>query len=119
MKLTGCCTCCNKEVYEIRQKYASDHVYAGQPMKVGKPFDARQYEMLLSDGSTMTVTYCSDCKPDLARDWHTILEAWGRELNDEHRSHLGLPPASQEAKNWFYAMTDEFPLAILGSKYAH
>ena len=116
MKLLGCCTNCNKEVYEILERYPSDHVLAKEPRKVGKPIDAIRHEILLSDGSQMTLTYCKDCTPDMIRDWKTIMNAWERELSDEYRVAIGAQPASEKTKQWLKTMTNVLPLAVLGSK---
>jgi len=120
MKKLGCCTSCGKEVYEILQRYASDHPYAREPRKVGKPIDAVKKTFLLTDGSTMDLTYCPDCTVNFSKDWRAVLDAWAREITDEYRLNVGLSVIEDKTKHneWFKTMLKTLPIAVLGEKRA-
>lgn len=120
MKKLGCCTSCGKEVYEILRRYPSDHPYAKEPTQVGKPIDAVKKTLLLTDGSTMELTYCPDCEVNFSKDWRTVLDAWARDMSDEYRSNIGVEPIKDIAKymQWFDKILMTLPIAVIGEKRA-
>lgn len=120
MKKLGCCTACGREVYEIVRRFPSDHAYAKEPIEVGKPIDAVIKTLLLTDGSTMDLTYCPDCDVNFSRDWRTVLDAWAREMSDEYRKNLGLNVIEDKEPylSWFRTMLGNLPIAVIGERHA-
>lgn len=120
MKKIGCCTSCDKEVYEITRRFPSGHPYEREPIEIGKPIDAVTRTLLMTDGSTMDLTYCPSCETNFVEDYKKVLEAWAREMTDEYRENTG----SQKIENkepyekWFKSMLVNLPLAVLGEKRA-
>jgi len=120
VKKIGCCTSCGKEVYEITKRFPSDHPYAKEPVSVGKPIDAVTRTLLLTDGSTMDLTYCSECEVNFSKDWRTVLNAWAREMTDEYRENIGLGKIENKEpyRIWFEKMLMILPIAVIGEKRA-
>lgn len=120
MKKIGCCTSCGKEVYEITRCFPSDHPYAKEPTEIGKSIDAVTKTLLMTDGSTMDLTYCPDCPVNFSKDYRTVLDAWAREIDDEYRKNVGLSKIENKKSyvEWFSKMLTNLPIAILGEKRA-
>lgn len=120
MKKLGCCTACGKEVYEIKRRYPVDHPYAKEPIKLGKPIDVTIKTLLLTDGSTMDLTYCNDCSVIFSKDWRTVLDAWVREISDEYRKNTdqSIIEDKQKSLEWLSEMIENLPLVVLGERRA-
>ncbi len=84
-KLAGCCTLCDKPVFNIIKKYPNNHLLAGEPRTVGEPLaTAMRLTLLLSGGENMDLTFCSDC--DVSPDtfpaiWKKVMGSFKRELD--------------------------------------
>lgn len=120
VKHLGCCTSCSKEVYEITRRYPLDHPYAKEPLQTGKSINAVIKTLLMTDGSSMDLTYCPDCKVNFSKDYRTVLDAWAREMTDEYRINVGMAVIENKEKyiDWFAKMLVNLPLAVLGEKRA-
>ncbi len=119
MKKLGCCTSCGKEVYKITRRYPFGHPYAKEPIEIGKSINAVTKTFLMTDGSTMDLTYCPDCDVNFSKDYRTVLAAWARELSSEYRENVGLSKIeSNESGKWFSSMLTNLPIAVLGEKSA-
>jgi len=124
VKKTGCCTMCDKEVFEIVQRYAQDSPIKKEPMKIGKPYpEAVLKVFVLMDGSTMDLTFCDQCDPepkDFPVIWKKVLKSWARELDPDHRRLLKLSPLQGEklkqATIWFESMKFNLPMGIISSR---
>ena len=61
VKRSGCCTCCDDPVYEVREMYVEGPL-AEHPRRIGPMLEhGTQVTMLLTDGSTADVTMCLTC----------------------------------------------------------
>ena len=104
MKTLGHCTLCDKEVFEIIRRYpsylpnGSDHPYANEPMKVGKPLpDAKRVSFVLLDGSRCDLTFCSTCEPGKLSDmWKLCIDATIKAALPETREIVNPPGVQYE-----------------------
>lgn len=112
MKKPGCCTFCDKPVYHIKTRWTKG-LLEGEPRKIGKPtHEAIRVHYVVSDGTTMTLTFCFDCLPkavevDNFTDIHRIvMEAFSREVSPDYVEAIEAPPRTevqQEAASNFVA----------------
>lgn len=119
VKLTGCCTKCDKEVYVIKRRYPQDSPLAGEPREVGQPINAVKYTLLLLDGSHMDLTFCPTCEPDdLPFVWKKVIASFAREMMDNYRKAIGLAPITQRKPydDWFLHIIHNYPIGILCSR---
>lgn len=78
-KLTGCCSACDVECFEVLTRDAER-----RPKQTGRPLDhAWRLGLLMVNGSTMDLTFCTDCKDKLQPGdflplWHRVLLSWGK-----------------------------------------
>lgn len=83
MKSTGCCTICDKEVFDILERYPSylpdgtKHPHSEEARKVGLALpDAKRVTFVLLDGSHCDLTFCSNCTPGKISDmWKKCIES--------------------------------------------
>ena len=62
MKMAGCCTLCDKEVFEVAVRFPAEDPRAGQPKVITAPFEnARRVTYQLDNGSLMDLTFCDEC----------------------------------------------------------
>ncbi len=113
-KLNGCCTNCDKEVFEAIERFPSDHKRAREMSVAGPPTDdAVRCFLLLTDGSHAGVTLCKDCDdPDLMKIWQKIIRTQARE--EEYRN-----PQTSQPKNRIESLlkfANEAPLGIIGAR---
>lgn len=97
VKWKGCCTLCDKEVFESKTRFVeasvgSDSVFLGRLKTVDHPFaNARRITFVLSDGTEADITFCEDCAVGasgrLSEIWLRCFEAFQFENN--HRSEFG------------------------------
>ncbi len=121
IKQPGLCSLCEKEVYEIIQRYANDHPLKGKVMKVGKALDAYMVQLILSNGHRMSITCCEKCKDlkpeDLVKIWDKIKFTWAMQSSNDFRVMAGANPMSDDQKEkymkWFKGITKEIPIGIL------
>lgn len=109
-KITGCCSLCDKEVYEILKRFPNR-----EPREIGKKLDAVQKTYILTNGNHFTLTYCKDCDPgpkDFPALWRKVLNTFVREQSDEFRKMLDQPPITDDRhKGWMNELNNQ---AILG-----
>ena len=61
MKRLGCCTLCDREVFEVVRRYTEGEV-AGWPKQVGAPHaEARRVWLVFADGTIGAATLCGEC----------------------------------------------------------
>lgn len=61
MKKPGCCTLCEKEVFEVKQRF-TEAPLERWPRFVGRPAEeAMRLTFTLSDGSEADITFCREC----------------------------------------------------------
>lgn len=85
VKKVGCCTLCDKPVFEILTRFPQNHMLAREPRKVGAPLDnAMNYTFVLLGGETIDVAFCDKCEiteADYPRIWEKILNTFRRETS--------------------------------------
>jgi len=91
MKKIGCCTLCEKEVFNIQQRFTEPPLERW-PRFVGAPTDdAMRLEFELLDGSTANMTFCRECAKtapkQLKKIWAACLEA--ARFENDNRTALG------------------------------
>lgn len=87
MKLVGCCTLCDTEVFEVLKRF-TDGPMKGEAKQLGRPLlNAEKVTMvLLGSGHHATVTVCNKCEvtPDnLPFLWRKVMMATRREMRIE------------------------------------
>ena len=64
MKQLGCCTLCDREVFEISAYHVEPDPRAGTPKAVASPLEiAHRITYQLDNGSQMDLTFCDSCDP--------------------------------------------------------
>ena len=102
MKRLGCCTLCEKPVYEITQTYTREPI-KGWARRLGAPTaDHRTVDYILSDGSHAAMSFCADCE-ERAKDpanfpeiWRLALEAYMHELDPKILHAKNIPPRTAQ-----------------------
>lgn len=80
-KLTGCCSKCDAEVFEITERFPETRA----PKRVGKPFEnAVRATFVLMNGSKMDLTFCAACMDELTPAdygalWQRVMVSWAHE----------------------------------------
>lgn len=125
-KITGCCTLCDKEVFEVITRWPRDenrqiqHPYVGEPRRLGVAHeDAWRLQFLLSGGSTMDLTFCGRCADEVESNmpeiWRRCLGALGYEI--EHDLAIGVAPSSATHRfnrmAFHVKLASEVPLGVL------
>ncbi len=65
IKINGCCTICDKPVYEVVNRFPEGHILQGKVDRIGQPLDkAMIVTYVLSNGSATTLTVCEGCIED-------------------------------------------------------
>lgn len=83
-KLTGCCTKCDTEVFNIIRRNPETRV----PVAVSTPLDnAVRLTFVLVDGTRMDLTFCTTCADGLdPREysflWRRVMHSWNAESPD-------------------------------------
>ena len=89
VKISGCCTVCDKPCFDIRARFAEHELYPGEPKQIGRPNDdALKISFFLLDGTIMHLTFCGKCAESLSQEkyldiWRKVIRSWERELKDE------------------------------------
>ncbi len=120
IKKAGCCSFCNKAVFDILTQYPSTSPFAGLPIRIGRPHDdAWRAAILLTDGTTADFTFCAECLPEVEE---RLPELWRKSIasfvfENENRVALGGRPVNAEHHDKIREMvagfTDNVPLGIL------
>lgn len=103
-KLVGHCSCCDGPCYEQIATFPEGHALAGRPRNVGTiKSETKRMEFLLSDSTTMTMTFCGKCAEELTVEDYPALMArevisWAHEIMDDHRAALGAERWADERK---------------------
>jgi len=123
-KKMGCCSICDKEIYEIILRYTQPPLERF-PRKLGLPKDdAWKVEFALKDGSTMSLSFCEECKNKLTTKqfpvlWNRVLESWVFEMQDDVRKVLPAKPLTtrqtEELTKWFETQVGNGMMGILAS----
>lgn len=88
VKRNGCCTLCDEPVFEITDRFPASDPRAGQPRAIGKALEgARRIALVLTDGSTVTLSFCSDCAPGIQ---DKLGEIWRKCLDTMAFNHENL-----------------------------
>jgi len=107
IKVVGCCSTCNKEVFEIIERFPPDSVLAGKPRRLGPPNeDAVRLTFILASGAEMDLTFCNACADGLSNEdyaelWQKVMRSWAAEMGN-------LRPA------WFVQMASNGILGEVG-----
>ena len=106
-KTVGCCSICEKLVFDVTARFEAGEPNEGKPKQLGAPQpDARRVTFLLASGEIMDLTFCEDCTQTLnAEDygplWDKVLVSWLAELNEARPM-------------WFLAQSENAILCELG-----
>lgn len=124
VKRLGSCSICDKEIYEITLRYTTPPLER-IPRKLGKPTnDAWKVEFVLRDGSTMSLSFCEDCKKKLTEAqypalWKKVMESWIFEMRDDVRKVLPTKPLTDKERahieKWLESQTDNGMLGVISS----
>ena len=85
-KLLGCCTQCDREVFEVTARNPETR----EPVKVGAPkAEAVRACFILADGTRMDLTFCAECAqkivaPQFASLWERVMTSWVASSGAEH-----------------------------------
>lgn len=116
MKRLGHCTLCDQQVFNIIATFPTGHPLAGRPRRLGKPMDnAVRLHLLLTGGTTVPVTLCDTCEPDLKKIWRRCLEAMAdQQCNRLKYGGAPLTPRQQEQQTGeLLALARQAPLGVL------
>ncbi len=120
MKRLGCCTLCDKEVFEIKERFTGGDV-DGLAKTLGRPYEeARRITLVLIDGKHMALTFCGDCEvmPETLPEIHRKARlAWAFEATNATREQLKGEPLDL-AGQWRYGahqilQTNIIPIGVL------
>ena len=120
MKHTGCCTLCDRVVFDVVTTFTAGEL-SGWPKQIGQPHDdARRVTLAFADGTTGEITLCGDCQPTperMAQIHHQIRRAWAFEGTNGRREQAGGRPLTT-AGEWRMgasqlALYDNIPLGVL------
>jgi hypothetical protein len=102
-KKLGCCSLCDREVFDSAERYPHDHALASQIRSPGAPArEARRVTFLLMDGSRCDMTFCSKCDPiprAFVQIWEKVCRTMAGELDPDYRVAIGagaLDPAQRK-----------------------
>lgn len=74
IKRNGCCTLCDEPVFEVIDRFPSSHLRAGHPRSLGAALEgATRVSLLLTDGSSTTLSFCARCAPEIGS---RLVEIW-------------------------------------------
>ena len=123
-KKLGCCSVCDAEIYEIKLRYTQPPLER-VPRQLGKPLDkAWKVEFVLQDGSTMSLSFCEDCKNKLNETqfpslWNRVLESWIFEMRNDVRKVLPAKPLTQPQREnmqkWFANQVNNGMVGIIAT----
>lgn len=89
-KLIGCCTCCDREVFDVARRDADR-----RPIETGAAHeDAMRVKFVLVDGKTMDLTFCEPCASSLTSAqfphiWQRVMVSWIAESGADHPTVKG------------------------------
>jgi hypothetical protein len=108
-KVSGCCTWCDEECFEVLTRWQEGERYPGEPRRLGPPLSgATRVTFLLIDGSRADMTFCGKCVNDISPQkytaiWRKVIRSWGREMRET--------PDTPGRTQWFRS---QFENGILG-----
>jgi hypothetical protein len=89
IKIVGACTRCNKEVFDVIERFPPESVFAGKPRRLGSPNeDAMRLEFVLAGGEHMDLTFCKSCADGLSNEdyaelWEKVMRSWAAEMGEK------------------------------------
>lgn len=86
-KITGCCTICDKEIYEVLDRFPNK-----EPRRIGKPLDLIQRDYILTNGNRFTLSFCKECNPgpkEYPAMWRKIMNSFIYEQSKEFSELVG------------------------------
>jgi len=94
IKVIGSCSICDKEVFDIVERFGPAEENAGRPKRIGAPHDdAMRIGFMLASGEQMDLTFCQSCAEALTDEdyhelWQKVLRSWVAELGDRRPEWL-------------------------------
>jgi len=94
IKVIGSCSICDKEVFDIVERFGPAEENAGRPKRIGAPHDdAMRIGFMLASGEQMDLTFCESCAEALTDEdyhelWQKVLRSWVAELGDRRPEWL-------------------------------
>ncbi len=89
MKRLGCCALCDKECFEIKERFTDGDI-TGYPKVIGAPLEhARRVHLVFSNGTIGSVTMDDECPRDMPRLFAKIRESWAFEGTNGKREQSG------------------------------
>lgn len=94
IKIIGSCSICDKEVFDIIERFGPSEERAGTPKRIGAPHDdAMRIGFMLASGEQMDLTFCQSCAESLTDEdyhelWQKVLRSWVAELGDRRPEWL-------------------------------
>lgn len=120
MKRLGCCTLCDKEVWDVTARFV-DSELSGRPRSVSQPHEsARRVWLLFANGNHGYVTLCDDCQAthETLPEIHAqIRRAWAFEGTNGKREQAGEKPLTERQQwiqgAWQLGEVDNIPIGVL------
>ena len=125
IKQAGCCSICDKEVFEIVSWLPNDHPFAGRVAKVGKPLaDAVRVSLLVNTGEQVSATLCEECAATITEKfavlWDRVIQGWEFETSETFHIVMNKkmlnPKQREQQQTWLDGMREKFILEVLYSE---
>lgn len=121
MKAAGLCSVSGEECFDILEYWPDSHpVYAGMPRRLGRPHDdALRVELIMADGSHMSLTIKAQYLPDLHLSLPQVWALIKRTTRALRKAHKALGQADFSEKQHRQAdlgnlrFNDNVPLGVL------
>ncbi len=84
-KITGCCSRCDAEVFEVLERDAER-----MPKRIGAPLEnAVRVTFVMVDGTLMDLTFCRECADALTPEelqwlWRRVVKSWIDQSGADH-----------------------------------
>ena len=120
-KRFGCCTLCDREVFEALLRWPPGHVNENQIRRPGAPINgARRVTVILVDGSIADLTFCGACKAspeNLCAIWKKVVRTMAFEMDPEWRAGIKAAPLEDheryQTERLLMKMIESPPLGVL------
>jgi hypothetical protein len=114
VKRAGCCTRCDREIYEVRDTFAEGPL-AGHPRRLGPMLDhGCQVTFQLADGALADVACCVDCANALTpADYQAI---WDRVVERVALSSRLARQSDNQRRATITAYRRRYPVAVVGRR---
>lgn len=91
-KLPGCCSCCDRPLFQAVSQHPVDHPKAGQITRSAELIDenAVRIAFVLTNGRRIEMSFCAQCGDDhdLKAVWKKNCAAWSGEVSDTNRDTI-------------------------------